>query len=48
MLTLRDHPADRELYAATERELAARRWRHVQDYADAKNEIVEAILRRAV
>ena len=29
---LRSNPADRELYAAAKRELAARDWRHVQDY----------------
>ena len=44
---LRDHAADRELYARTKRELAQRRWRYVQDYADAKSEVVEAILARA-
>ena len=45
---LRTHPADRERYAAAKRELAARHWRHLQDYADAKTEVVEAILRRAL
>ena len=44
---LRSHPADREHYAAAKRELAARQWRHMQDYADAKSDVVEAILRRA-
>ena len=44
---LRSHAADRERYAAVKRELAARTWRHVQDYADAKTEVVEAILRHA-
>jgi GrpB-like predicted nucleotidyltransferase (UPF0157 family) len=44
---LRTHPEDRDLYAATKRELATRRWRYVQDYADAKSEVVEAILARA-
>ncbi|WP_406831371.1 GrpB family protein [Pedococcus sp. KACC 23699] len=44
---LRTHPQDRELYAATKRELATRRWRYVQDYADAKTEVVEEILSRA-
>jgi GrpB-like predicted nucleotidyltransferase (UPF0157 family) len=43
---LRSHAGDRERYAAAKRELAARRWRHVQDYADAKTDVVEAILRR--
>ena len=44
---LRTHTADREHYAAAKRELAARHWRHMQDYADAKTEVIEAILRRA-
>jgi GrpB-like predicted nucleotidyltransferase (UPF0157 family) len=50
MVRFRDHlradRADRELYAATKRSLAERRWRHVQNYADAKTEVVEAILTR--
>lgn len=41
------HREDRDRYAATKRELASRRWRCVQDYADAKSEVVEAILVRA-
>lgn len=41
---LRAHPEDRHLYAAEKRRLAARRWRYVQDYADAKSTVVEAIL----
>lgn len=44
---LRSHSADRECYAAAKRELAARHWRHMQDYADAKANVIEAILRRA-
>lgn len=44
---LRTNRADRERYAAVKRELAARRWRHTQDYADAKTSIIEEILRRA-
>jgi GrpB-like predicted nucleotidyltransferase (UPF0157 family) len=43
---LRTHPDDRELYERTKRELAARTWRHVQHYADAKTEVVEAIIAR--
>ena len=38
---------DRELYAATKRDLAARTWRYTQHYADAKATVVEAILARA-
>ena len=44
---LRTHPEDRELYERTKRELAARTWRHVQHYADAKTAVVEAIIARA-
>jgi GrpB-like predicted nucleotidyltransferase (UPF0157 family) len=32
---LRADPGERDLYAAVKRELAARSWRHLQDYADA-------------
>lgn len=52
MLAFRDHlrtdDQDRELYERTKRELAAREWRHVQDYADAKGEVVEGIIARAL
>lgn len=44
---LRAHEADRELYARTKRELGRRVWRHVQEYADAKTDVVNEILRRA-
>jgi len=44
---LRTHPDDRDLYERTKRELAARTWRHVQHYADAKTEVIEAIMARA-
>ena len=44
---LRTHDDERELYEATKRELAARDWVYVQDYADAKGEVVEAIVARA-
>jgi len=45
---LRTHDDERDLYLATKRELAARHWTYVQDYADAKGEVVEAIIARAV
>ena len=45
---LRTHPEDRERYAAVKRALAQRRWRYVQDYADAKTAVVEEILGRAL
>jgi GrpB-like predicted nucleotidyltransferase (UPF0157 family) len=41
---LRGHTAERERYAAAKRELAARHWHHMQDYADAKSRVIEAIL----
>lgn len=44
---LRADEADRELYLRTKRELAARTWRYVQHYADAKSAVVEEILARA-
>jgi GrpB-like predicted nucleotidyltransferase (UPF0157 family) len=43
---LRENAADRELYAATKRDLAAKEWKHVQQYADAKTAIVREILGR--
>jgi GrpB-like predicted nucleotidyltransferase (UPF0157 family) len=44
---LRSDPADRELYARTKRVLAARTWAYVQNYADAKSEVVADIAARA-
>ena len=38
---------DFERYLAEKRRLAARRWEHVQDYADAKAVVVEEIVTRA-
>ena len=52
MLALRDrlrtHDDERERYLATKRELAARHWVYIQDYADAKGDVVEGIIERAV
>ena len=45
---LRTNPEGRALYESTKRKLAARTWAYMQDYADAKGEVVEAILRRAL
>ncbi len=51
MLTFRDwlraNPQDRDLYAATKRELARREWARVQEYADNKSRVVFEILTRA-
>jgi len=50
MLRLRDRlrpdNADRKLYARTKRILAQRVWRHVQDYADAKTDVIEDMIGR--
>jgi GrpB-like predicted nucleotidyltransferase (UPF0157 family) len=45
---LRSHDDERDLYLRTKRDLAARHWVFVQDYADAKGEVVEAIIARAL
>ena len=51
MLAFRDHlrtnEADRQLYERTKRELASQHWAYVQDYADAKSDVVEEIIARA-
>jgi GrpB-like predicted nucleotidyltransferase (UPF0157 family) len=44
---LRAHDADRELYERTKRELAVRRWKYVQHYANAKSDVVAEIMARA-
>lgn len=44
---LRTHEDDRDLYERTKRELAAKEWHYVQNYADAKTTIVEEIIARA-
>ncbi|GAB2958964.1 GrpB family protein [Saccharothrix stipae] len=44
---LRASVADRELYERVKRELAAREWTYVQQYADAKAAVVAEILGRA-
>jgi GrpB-like predicted nucleotidyltransferase (UPF0157 family) len=45
---LRTHDDDRDLYLAAKRELAQREWKYVQNYADAKSEVVREILARAL
>jgi GrpB-like predicted nucleotidyltransferase (UPF0157 family) len=45
---LRQDVADRELYANTKRELAARKWKYMQQYADAKTAVVLEIMARAI
>ncbi len=45
---LRGHDEDRLLYERTKRELAAREWKYVQHYADAKTEVIGSIMERAL
>ena len=45
---LRSHDDARELYERTKRELAARHWDYVQNYADAKGAVIEPIIERAL
>jgi len=45
---LRADDDERRSYEQAKRDLAARHWTYVQDYADAKSEIVEAIVARAL
>jgi GrpB-like predicted nucleotidyltransferase (UPF0157 family) len=44
---LRTNATDREFYASAKRELAARDWKYVQQYADAKTAVIQEILARA-
>lgn len=52
MITFRDHlrvdPVDRALYEGVKRDLADREWRFVQNYADAKSQVVTDIMQRAL
>ncbi|NKY30753.1 GrpB family protein [Nocardia gamkensis] len=45
---LRTHDEDREYYEHTKRALARRDWKFVQHYANAKSEVIEEILGRAL
>ncbi len=44
---LREDETNCDLYARTKRRLAQRRWQYVQEYADNKSAVVEAILASA-
>jgi GrpB-like predicted nucleotidyltransferase (UPF0157 family) len=44
----RSNEDEKRLYEATKRALASRTWRYVQHYANAKGEVVEAIIARAM
>ena len=41
---LRANPADRELYERAKQDLAAKRWTYIQQYADAKTEVIDTIM----
>jgi GrpB-like predicted nucleotidyltransferase (UPF0157 family) len=43
---LRTHPEDRDRYASAKREIAGKTWRYLQDYADAKDDVVREITAR--
>ena len=45
---LRTHPEDRELYEREKRRLAGQTWNTVQDYADAKTDVVREVVGRAL
>jgi len=45
---MRTNAADRELYEREKRRLAEQRWNTVQDYADAKTDVVREIVGRAL
>jgi GrpB-like predicted nucleotidyltransferase (UPF0157 family) len=45
---LRARDDDRELYERSKRELAAQNWKYVQNYADAKSQVVAEIMGRAL
>lgn len=44
---LRTHPEELGRYLAKKRELAAHTWDYIQNYADAKNDVIDEIIRRA-
>jgi GrpB-like predicted nucleotidyltransferase (UPF0157 family) len=45
---LRSNAADRRRYEGVKRTLAMQEWQVVQDYADAKSEVVAEIMERAL
>lgn len=51
MLLFRDwlcsNESDRLVYERTKRELALKDWKYIQNYADAKSQVVEEVLARA-
>lgn len=45
---LRSHHEAKELYEKTKKELAQKKWKYVQNYADAKSEVIQKIMDRAI
>ncbi|WP_456696336.1 GrpB family protein [Aeromicrobium sp. P5_D10] len=45
---LRDNPDDRQLYENVKRSLAGRTWSDMNDYADAKSDVIAQIMSRAL
>jgi GrpB-like predicted nucleotidyltransferase (UPF0157 family) len=45
---LRNDDRYRDLYAKTKKELAYKHWNCVQDYADAKSEVIEDIIKKQI
>lgn len=45
---LRAHPEVRMLYEETKKKLAQKKWKYVQNYADAKSEVVAKIMDQAL
>lgn len=45
---LRHHADARQLYEDTKKELAKKTWKYVQNYADAKTDVVQKILKAAI
>lgn len=49
MIAFRDwlctHEDDKQLYGNTKKVLAKRKWKYIQDYADAKSQVVQEILK---
>jgi GrpB-like predicted nucleotidyltransferase (UPF0157 family) len=44
---LRENPADRAAYERLKRDLAAREWEDTNEYANAKSELIDAIIAKA-
>lgn len=45
---LRQNIEDRRRYEQTKRELAAREWSDMNEYADAKTEVIESVIRSVI